>query len=261
MTSTKPRTMRRRLMAVAVTIAAIHAASPSAAADQAEGAKPSWLRSVQKTVFDGRADDLVTGGLGASGLVGNAGPDDYADKLDPTAAELRRAVLTKRQNSGEGFSRLFGPNVDPATGEVLADDGRFAGEEHLAYADDGEGRQNVAMLLQIPAGLNRTKPCILAVPLSGSNGLYRNVVDLGYWGLRKGCAVAYTDKGNGNGFHDLEADTVTLLDGTRASTASAGKEAHFAADLSDGERAAFLERHPHRLAFKHAHSKQNPEST
>ena len=73
--------------------------------------------------------------------------------------------------------------------------------------------------------------------------------------------LAYTDKGNGNGFHDLEADTVTLLDGTRASTASAGKEAHFAADLSDGERAAFLERHPHRLAFKHAHSKQNPEST
>ena len=218
---------------------------------------PSWLHPGPHAVYDGRADDLVTGGLGAAGMLGNA--PGYADPLHPTAAELRRAALYLRGSAGQGFGRLFGPNVDHATGAVLPDDGRIAGEEYLAYSDGGDGRQNVAMLLQVPAGPSRERRCLVAIPVSGSASLYRDVVDFGHWGLRRGCAVVYTDKGHGNGFHMLEPDTVNLLNGQQVPAAEAGRDAHFHADLDDAARQHFLAEFPHRVAFRAAHSKQNPE--
>jgi hydroxybutyrate-dimer hydrolase len=234
-------------------IAALLAAMPALAAEPA----PYWLHEGPRTVYDGTTDDLVTGGLGAAAMLG--APPGYADPLHPTAAELRRAALFQHESSGQGFGRLFGPDVDAATGKILPDGGRIAGEEMLAYADDGKGRQNVAMLLQIPKGLSAKRRCLVAVPVAGSASLYRDVVDFGYWGLRRGCAVVYTDKGHGNGFHFLEQDSVNLLDGRQVPAAEAGREAHFRASLGDAERAAFLQRFPHRVAFKAAHSKQNPE--
>ena len=39
----------------------------------------------------------------------------------------------------------------------------------------------------------------------------------------------------------------------------ASRDAHFRADLDDAARAKFLAEWPHRIAFKPAHSKQNPE--
>ncbi len=50
-----------------------------------------------------------------------------------------------------------------------------------------------------------------------------------------------------------------LIDGTRATAAAAGKAAHFRADLTAQELAAFNAATPNRFAFKHAHSQQNPE--
>lgn len=229
-------------------------AVPAAAAEPA----PSWLRPGPHAVYDGRTDDLVTGGLSAAGMLRD--PPGYADPLRPTAAELRRAALYLRGSAGQGFGRLFGPNVDHATGAVLPDDGKIAGEEFLAYADAGERRQNVAVLLQVPAGLSRERRCLVAIPVNGSASLYRDVVDFGHWGLRRGCAVVYTDKGHGNGFHMLEPDTVNLLDGRQAPAAEAGRDAHFRADLDDAARRRFLAEFPHRVAFKAAHSKRNPEA-
>jgi hydroxybutyrate-dimer hydrolase len=211
-----------------------------------------------RIVYDGRTDDLATAGLGAEGLLKPLPP--YADPAKPTAAELRRAALYARGSAGQGFGRLYGPDVDYRTGAKHPDGGRIAGEEVLAYADDGSGRQNVAMLLQIPANLSTERRCLLAVPVTGSASLYRDIVDFGYWGLRRGCAVVYTDKGHGNGFHLLEPDTVNLLDGRQVPASEAGAQAHFRADLDDAARRAFLEKWPHRVAFKAAHSKQNPET-
>lgn len=228
----------------------------SAAAQAAD--PPSWLHPGPHAGYDGRTDDLVTGGLGAAGMLGS--PPGYADPLHPAAAELRRAALYLRGSAGQGFGRLFGPNVDHATGQVLPDGGKVAGEEYLAYADDGEGRQNVAMLLQVPAALSTQRRCLVALPVNGSASLYRDVVDFGYWGLRRGCAVVYTDKGHGNGFHMLEPDTVNLLDGRQVPAAEAGRDAHFRADLDDAARQKFLAEAPHRVAFKAAHSGQNPEA-
>jgi hydroxybutyrate-dimer hydrolase len=66
---------------------------------------------------------------------------------------------------------------------------------------------------QIPASLSSERYCLVAIPVNGSASLFRDVVDFGFWGLRHGCAVIYTDKGHGNGFAMLEQDSVNILDG------------------------------------------------
>ena len=230
----------------------------AAGSASAWAADPAWLRPGPHTVVDGQSDDLVTGGVGAAAML-KPPLLAYADPLHPTARELRQHALFLRSSDGQGFGRLFGPNLDRTTGHVQADDGKIAGEEYLAYADAGEGRQNVAMLLQVPAQFGRERRCLVAIPVNGSSSLFRDVVDFGYWGLRHGCAVVYTDKGHGDGFHMLESDSVALIDGRQAPAASAGRDAHFRADLDDAARARFLAAYPHRVAFKAAFSKQNPE--
>jgi hydroxybutyrate-dimer hydrolase len=253
--------MKRSAFCFLTTVAWLGAASVGALAEAPnEAEKPDWLRSVRKIVLDGQSDDLATAGLGVAGMTDKAPAPGYVDKLHPTASELRRAALFLRGSSGEGFGRLYGPNVDTRTGAALPDDGKIAGVEYLAYAD-GDSRQNVAMLLQVPASFRAERPCIVAVPVNGSSSLYRDIVDFGYWGLRRDCAVVYTDKGLGNGVHDLETDTVNRLDGTRATAKEAGGEAHFRADLDESKRQEFLKAFPNRIAFKHAHSKQNPEAS
>jgi hydroxybutyrate-dimer hydrolase len=51
--------------------------------------------------------------------------------------------------------------------------------------------------------------------------VYGAIGTAGEWGLKRGCAVAYADKGSGNGVHDLATDTVNLIDGTRATSTAA----------------------------------------
>ena len=211
---------------------------------------PKGVTVLRHLTFDGVTDDLV--GLAAK-------PAPYADPLRPTAAELRRATMAIRVDPASGWGRLFGPTIDAATGQPYPDGGRVAGEEYLAYTHAPGGGKS-AVLLQIPAKLSRERRCILAVPQAGSFGLYHDIATTGFWGLQHGCAVVYTDKGHGTGAHDLESDTVTLIDGTTAKASEAGELSHFTAPLPAKARAAFLARWPHRIAFKAANSKLNPES-
>lgn len=241
---------------ILTTAAAMACLCTAVAAQSTES--PEWLRVMSETVFDGREDDLVTAGFGVARMVED--PEiSFVDPLNPTAKELRRASLLT--SGAAGFGTIWGPTVDAATGEERSGDGKVAGTEYLAYADDGQGLQNVAFLLQVPEGFDPSQACILAVPVGGSSSLYRNVGNLGYWGLQKNCAVVYTDKGLGNGFHDLTSDSVSLIDGTRTDAVSAGRDSHFTAGLEPEARRAFLEEAPHRIAFKHAHSKQNPDAS
>ena len=115
------------------------------------------------------------------------------------------------------------------------------------------------MMVQVPASFDRRKSCIVTAPSSGSRGVYGAIGSAGEWGLKRGCAVAYTDKGTGNGAHDLQNNTVNRIDGLRVGADDAGKDANFIAQLSPQARADFNAATPHRFAFKHAHSQQNPE--
>jgi len=78
-------------------------------------------------------------------------------------------------------------------------------------------------------------------------------------GLKPGCAVAYTDKGTGNGAHELSTNLITLIDGTLQDATAAGKASLFTASLGLSNLASFNSQFPNRYAFKHAHSQQNPE--
>jgi len=221
--------------------------------------------SVRVSEFDGNSDDLLTAGLGASGLASPI-PPAYADPLAPTAAELRRATIWNNyralldMTAAGGYGTLYGPNVD-ADGNVGSGEGRIAGTEYLAFsrgAEPGAAAQNVVLLVQVPASFDPRKPCIVTATSSGSRGVY-GAISTGEWGLKRGCAVAYTDKGTGAAPHDLMADTVPLIDGTRATSAAAGADAQFRAPLDAAQLAAFNAATPNRFAFKHAHSQRNPE--
>lgn len=220
--------------------------------------------SVRRADYDGASDDLLTAGLGKNGLALALPP--FASASAPTAAELRRAAIYNNYRAlvdmtdAGGYGTLYGPNV-AVDGTVTASDGKIAGTELLAYsrgADGGAASQNVVLMVQIPAHFDARRPCIVTATSSGSRGIYGGI-STGEWGLKRGCAVAYTDKGTGAAPHDLMADTVPLIDGTRASATAAGDAAQFRAPLSDAQRAAFNAATPNRFAFKHAHSQRNPE--
>lgn len=222
--------------------------------------RPAYLSQLRSATYDGVADDLLTAGLGMSGLGSAVSPTASAT---PTAAELRRLAIWNSYRAivdataNGGYGRFYGPNVD-AAGVAGSGEGKIAGTETLAYSDDGSGRQNVVLMVQVPASFNPAQPCIITATSSGSRGVY-GAISTGEWGLKRGCAVAYTDKGTGGAPHDLTDDSVALIDGTRSSAAAAGTAAHFKAALTDAERAAINGATPHRFAFKHAHSQQNPE--
>ena len=209
------------------------------------------------------SQDLLTGGLGKTGLQSAAAPT-YADPVNPTALELRRNALWANYRAlldptpGGGFGTLYGPNVD-GNGTVTASEGLIPGREYTAVLDDAAGKKRVTLIVQIPDSFNTANPCIVLGPSSGSRGVYGAIASAGEWGLKKGCAVALTDAGKGVGLYDLTDDTVNKIDGTRATRANAGVLSHFAADITDAARTAYNLLLPNRIALKQVHSQQNPE--
>lgn len=202
--------------------------------------------------------DLLTGGLGVEGL---AKPLP-ALPAAPSVEQLRTAALHGNYRaivdvaSGSGFGRLYGPLVGPTTADAQ---GRIFGTEILALARDSTGDAALTLAVQIPDAFDPARACIIAVPSSGSRGVYGGI-GIAEWGLKRGCAVALTDKGTGTGAHALSPDTVGLMRGERAAAAEAGARSTFTAPLTPAERAAFVAETPNRLAFKHAHSRRNPEA-
>ena len=223
--------------------------------------KPSYIGAVSQKTYDGNSDDLLTAGLGKTGLAGAA--PTFVDPAHPTAAELRRAAIYNNYRAlldmtvAGGYGTLYGPNV-ASDGTVTAGEGKIAGTEYIAFSDDGSAQKNVTLMVQLPDSFDPAHPCIVTATSSGSRGVY-GAMSTGEWGLKKGCAVAYTDKGTSGAPHDLQNDTVPLIDGTRTSAGAAGSTAAFRASLSAGELAAFNTATSNRFAFKHAHSQQNPE--
>jgi hydroxybutyrate-dimer hydrolase len=223
---------------------------------------PAFVKALKRTVYDGSTDDLLTGGMGRTGLGGATAPS-IANPAAPTAAELRRLAIYNNYRAlvdvvpRGGYGVLYGPNIDRNGADTLGE-GKVAGVEYIAYADDGSGLRNVTLAVQIPTTWDRNRPCIVTATSSGSRGIYGAIGTSGEWGLKRGCAVAYADKGSGMGVHDLATDTVNLQQGTRATAAAAGVTSNFTS-LTGASLAAFNAAFPNRLAVKHAHSQQNPE--
>ena len=102
------------------------------------------MGAVTKTSYDGASDDLLTAGLGKTGLAGAA--PVAANPTAPTAAELRKIAICNNYRAivdiaaNGGYGTLYGPNIDVNGGNTLGE-GKVAGTEYLAYADDGTGTQ------------------------------------------------------------------------------------------------------------------------
>jgi hydroxybutyrate-dimer hydrolase len=225
---------------------------------------PSFIvpSSLSAKHYDGTSDDLLTAGLGKTGL-GSAVAPLVTDPQD--VSQLRRlAVYTNYRalvdiNPAGGYGVLYGPNVTNA-GVVTASEGKIAGWEYIAVVDDGSGHQNVTVMVQVPDTFDPNNACVVSATSSGSRGVYGAISAVGEWGLKHSCAVAYTDKGTGNGLDDLQANLVTRIDGRLTDAVVAGKDSLFTANLTDAQRAAFNAATPNRVAYKHAHSQQNPEA-
>jgi hydroxybutyrate-dimer hydrolase len=210
------------------------------------------LGSPLRRETDGRSDDLLTGGVGLDGLRGPA--PSFANPEAPSADELRRRAIHASYtglldlSDAGGFGRLYG----------LAGDPRCAGVEYLASVPTPDGRGTTSVMLQLPQDFDRAAPQLLAVASPGSRGIYAGLPSAGQWGLQRGFAVVYTDKGTGTGAWDLDRGRGYRIDGTL--TADPTNALLTYAPSQTPELAAYAKRQPHTLLFKHAHSGQNPEA-
>lgn len=227
------------------------------ACKQPFNAVPEFVRGdIQHSRYDGVSDDLLTAGLGASGLASTPAPA-FVDPLNPAPAELRRLAIYNNYRAlvdttpGGGYGTFFGPQVG------VGGEGLVPGDEYIALMAVPGTDVPVTVMAQVPDSFDPEQPCMVTAPSSGSRGIYGAIGTAGEWGLKKGCAVVYTDKGTGTGAHNLETNTAQRIDGTLT---DGDGPVQFRADLSDEERASFSGNWPDRFAWKHAHSRANPEA-
>jgi hydroxybutyrate-dimer hydrolase len=198
------------------------------------------LLAVRETAHRG-GDDLLTAGLGLAGLRG--APSAFAETMAPTPQELRRRAI---QNNWKGIADL-GPLG--GYGEVYGRVPDVPGREYQAFAKIPDARCSHRVLAQIPDAFDAKVRCLVITASSGSRGVYGAIALAGAWGLARGCAVAYTDKGAGTGYFDTASATGTALDATRAAFGKATLE--FCPEVYARDAG---------IAVKHAHSGDNPEA-
>jgi len=204
--------------------------------------EPSMFSNELRSEHRG-SDDLLTAGLGLAGLRSMA-PPAFADATAPTVDELRRRAMWGSWRGiadlapGGGYGELFGSLQS------------VPGREYSAFARLPGAKQPHRVLAQVPDNFDTAKRCVLVAPASGSRGIYGAVSVAAAWGLPKGCAVVYTDKGAGSDYYDLDAQMGVRANGTVGA-------------LGDVDDLAFVPDAPVNaagVAFKHAHSKDNPEA-
>ncbi|MFA6011063.1 MAG: 3-hydroxybutyrate oligomer hydrolase family protein [Desulfobacteraceae bacterium] len=205
--------------------------------------------------FDGITDDLLTGGRGFKGFLEKK-PPAFNQPETPTTKDIRtRAIWYNYRALMDLESPCYGRYYGPGAGSGSPD--MIAGREIMALSDEG-----VTMMIQIPRHFDTDHPFLVAVPSSGSRGIYGGIGVVGEWALKRGFAVVYTDKGTGVGYHLLDDDNVILMDGRVMTQELAGDRSPFDSITTSGRcREDILSAHnaswPHRIAVKHAHSGVN----
>ncbi len=188
------------------------------------------------------SDDLLTAGLGLDGLRAMA-PPAFADAATPTPQELRRRAIW---NNWRGIADL---SPTGRYGEAYGNLASIHGREFSALAKLPDARQPHRVLVQVPDNFDQKKRCVVVAASSGSRGVYGAIAVAAPWALPKGCAVAYTDKGAGTDYFDLDAQQAPREDGTVGALGEA--ELAFTPDAPVAASG---------VAVKHAHSQDNPEA-
>ena len=222
-------------VAIALALAACGATDTRPAEDLPRSGTPGAAYAID--------DDLLTAGLGEAGLRSPV-PPAFADAEQPTAQELRRrAVWTNWRGiadlaPGGGYGSVYG---------ALAP---VPGREYHAFATLPGRRQPHRVMVQLPDAFNLGERCVIVTASSGSRGIYGPIALAGAWGLPRGCAVAYTDKGTGTGYVDTTDGVGAAISGRRA-TADEPVEFRVAGGAAGAAPG---------VAVKHAHSGDNPEA-
>lgn len=198
------------------------------------------VSTVRETAHHGD-DDLLSAGLGLAGL--RSAPSAFGDPTSPTPQELRRRAIQTNWKAIADLGPLGG------YGEVYGHVPEVSGREYQAFAKIPDAHSSHRVLVQIPDAFDAKARCLVVTASSGSRGIYGAIALGGAWGLKRGCAVAYTDKGCGTGYFDTPSATGVALDGTRAVVGDAQLE--FAPDVYTAQS---------HIAIKHAHSGDNPEA-
>jgi hydroxybutyrate-dimer hydrolase len=201
---------------------------------------PDFLISDIRQTVHRDADDLVSAGLGLDGL--RAKPPAFADAAAPSAEELRRRAIHVNWNGIADLGPLGG------YGSLYGAAPKVPGREYQAFAKIPGAHSPHRVLVQVPDDFDTNARCLLVAPSSGSRGIYGAIALAGAWGLPRGCAVAYTDKGTGTGYFDAVSNTGVQLDGTRAARGEAVLEFEPRGTAANG------------VAIKHAHSGDQPEA-
>jgi hydroxybutyrate-dimer hydrolase len=202
---------------------------------------PDFVRGEVRVTEHRQGDDLLSAGLGLAGLAGT--PTPFAHPLHPSPEELRQRAI---QTSWKGIADL-GPLG--GYGHVYGAVPNVPGREYQAFAWLPGAHAPHRVLLQVPDNFDRARRCLVVTASSGSRGIYGAIALAGAWGLPRGCAVAYTDKGTGAGYFDYSDDSGVALDGTRARRGRAELEFEPPAGTTHAG-----------IAVKHAHSGDNPEA-
>jgi hydroxybutyrate-dimer hydrolase len=201
----------------------------------------SFLQGKLRVTEHRDRDDLLSAGLGLAGLRNPQAPA-LSNPQQPTAAELRRRAIYA---NWRGIADL---SAAGSYGVAYGADTQIPGREFSAFARIVGAQHPHRVLTQIPDAFDQRKRCLLVTASSGSRGVYGAIALAGAWGLPRGCAVAYTDKGTGTGFVERADGSAVLLDGTRSNDASALVE--FRSPAGSGSP----------VAIKHAHSGDHPEA-
>lgn len=187
-------------------------------------------------------DDLLSAGLGLDGLRAPQ-PPAFANPEAPTAQELRRRAIW---TNWRGIADLApGGGYGEVYGAVPSVPGR---EYHALMRLPGAAHPHRVMV-QVPDAFDTSARCVVVTASSGSRGIYGAISLAGAWGLPRGCAVAYTDKGAGTDWFDTASGQGHRLDGTLGSRS----------DTLAFEPAPHTGGVP-RVGVKHAHSGDNPEA-
>lgn len=213
---------------------------------------PQMLTAPLRYEVDGVSDDLLTAGLGTDGLRGTT--PAFADPTKPTRAEIRRRAVYQNYRglidiaAEAGFGTTYGP----------IDGLKVPGVELLVPVRAPSSAGRMTVMLQVPRAFDLAKPCLVVAASSGSRGIYGALPTAGEWGLRRGCAVAHTDKGTGAGLFDVDRARGIRIDGLVTDDLTDPLLGF--APANQRSRESLRERAPHSVLLKHFNAAQNPEA-
>ena len=233
----------RRLAAATLGSLLLTACAGSDVRDAAPAPAPTLAEPTVRVTEHRDGDDLLSAGLGLDGLRA-AIPPALDDAVAPSAQALRRRAIW---NNWRGIADL-----SPAGGYGEAYGGApdVPGREFHALLRLPDARAPHRVMLQLPDAFDADKPCLVVTAASGSRGIYGAIALASAWGLPRGCAVVHTDKGAGSDLYDGYSGSGFALDGraTRDIDAMAFHEPSVEPVATPW------------LAYKHAHSQDNPEA-